>query len=150
MVREKDRWFLIEFSGTDSPESIIKFLRKKIMEFFGLFGAITAFFKVIEVNKKRKLILINIPVKGMDILRAALFELRKIDNKKIFLNDFLVSGTIKKLKEKQENKITLEEFLNKERNRIKELGLEHIIWQEDSFYIDFLKEFRERLTEQES
>jgi len=120
------------------------------MEFFGLFGAITAFFKVIEVNKKRKLILINIPVKGMDILRAALFELRKIDNKKIFLNDFLVSGTIKKLKEKQENKITLEEFLNKERNRIKELGLEHIIWQEDSFYIDFLKEFRERLTEQES
>ncbi len=119
MIREKHRWILFEVIGDKvTLQELLIAIRRKAYELFGTFGAAKIRFKIIEFDEEKGVGIMRINLDGLDLMRTLFLFLRKIDEKKIMLNDLLVSGTINALRKKAISRRTwnqiTEEFLDKE------------------------------------
>lgn len=105
-MHEKHRWVAFENLGEKISKGELVFaLRKKALELFGLFGYSCIDFRLIEFDEENQTGIVLVPLNGLPLLRVIFLFLRVINNKKVFLNDVLVSGTIKTLKERLKNNL---------------------------------------------
>jgi len=99
MKKEKDRWLAIEVIDEDlSREELTKILREKFYELFGTFGVIVAPIYVLEKDP-RGYFIAKTTSAGLDMIRTCCLFIQKPQ-----INIILVSGTLKKLREKMKER----------------------------------------------
>ena len=99
MREEKDRWLAIEVIGEDlSKEELTKILREKFYELFGTFGVTIAPIYVLEKDQ-RGYFIVKTMSSGLDMIRTCCLFIKKPQ-----INIVLVSGTLKKLREKMKKR----------------------------------------------
>ncbi len=105
MVRRKYRWIFIEIISEKIPDRthLENTLRRKSLELFGTLRAPQ--FKLVRYNQEKGVGIIRCLREDLNKVRLILAFTRTIDNSKIVINDALVSGTFKKLRDKIKLKI---------------------------------------------
>jgi len=101
MVKEKHRWIFIEVIGEKiEQEELISAINRKINELFGTIYGAKIHYRLIEYNPDNGTGVIRVNLEGLDLLRTTFLFIKTINNKPVLINDALVSGTLKALKEK--------------------------------------------------
>ena len=106
MKRTRRRYLAVE---TESPETfssheILDAVWAAVSKLFGEYGASQAGLALIDYDETNKLLVIRVGHEALDMVRASLASTTRIGNKPVALHVLAVSGTLKGLDRKLEEK----------------------------------------------
>lgn len=105
--RLRRRYFAIKLETAEEIDKrkVVNAIWNAIYELFGDYGASKTGLATIDYKEEDKLLILRCHHKAVDMVRAAIAFITKIDNKPIAMHVIAVSGTIKALKRKIKEEI---------------------------------------------
>lgn len=105
LKKVKRRYLAVEIDSIESFDSkeLMAAIWRAIEKLYGEYGASRTGLSLIEHNADRRLAVLRVLCDAVDMVRAALASITKIDSKPLALHVLMVSGTIKALYKKLKN-----------------------------------------------
>jgi len=110
--RLRRRYFAIKLETEEKIDKrkVVNAIWNAIYELFGDYGASKAGLATIDYEEEEKLLILRCYHKAIDMVKAAIAFITKIDDKPIAMHVIAVSGTIKALRRKIKGKIQPSSF----------------------------------------
>lgn len=105
LKRLKRRYLAVEIDSAESFDSkeLMEAIWHAIEKLYGEYGASRTGLSLIENDADRRRVVLRALCEAVDMVRAALALITKIDGKPVALHVLMVSGTLKALYKKLEN-----------------------------------------------
>lgn len=99
LKRVKRRYLALDVDSTETFDSkkLMDTFWAAITKLYGEYGASRSGLTFIDYNSERRFIIIRVANAAIDMVRASLASITKIDNKPVAVHILAISGTIKAL-----------------------------------------------------